>query len=269
MGITTTNLTPRIGTQIHADKDTLLKGTAAQEIRRLLTERGVLVYKGVHLDDEEQVVFTKTLGELHGQGIFKVTLDKTQNPEFADYNYGNFSWHIDRTDTDVPPLSSILSPRKLTDVGGNTQFANTYAAYDDLPDSDKKLLHGLKVIHKVGNSFRETIPNPTETQLKNWAKYPPKELPLVWKHRSGRKSLALSTSGREIVGMDKVEGEALLDRLMAWATQPQYVYEHAWDMGDMVMWDNTGTMHKVLMYDFNAGRRMHRTTLVGEEPVAA
>jgi alpha-ketoglutarate-dependent taurine dioxygenase len=68
--------------------------------------------------------------------------------------------------------------------------------------------------------------------------------------------------------MEEAEGRALLDRLMAWTTQPDYVYTHDWAMGDLLMWDNTGTMHKVQDYDLTCGRRLHRTTLIGEEPIA-
>ena len=269
MSLKTANLTPRIGTQIEADKNTLLMGAAAAEIRALLEQRGVLVFRGVAFDDDEQIAFTRTLGTSTNDGIYKVTFDKKENPTHADYNYGNFSWHMDRTDTDIPPLSSILSARKLTFSGGQTEFANTYAAYEDLPESDKKLLNDLKVVHKVELSFRESIPEPTEAQLQTWRSFPPKTHPLVWRHRSGRKSLVMSTSVSHVVGMDEKESEALLRRLMAWTTRPEYVYRHEWQLGDAVMWDNTGTMHRVLPYLLHLGRRMHRTTLAGEEPLAS
>lgn len=263
-----TNLTPRIGARIDTDIETLLGGAHAGQIRELLEQRGVLVFRGIHIDDEQQLAFTSTLGTVGEGGIYKVTFDEGANGAIpVDYNYGNFSWHIDRTDIDVPPLSSILSPRKLTETGGETEFANTYAAYDDLPGEEKARLDRLKVIHEVGASFRETVPNPTAEQKARWDSREPKEHPLIWHHRSGRKSLVTSTSAVRIVGMDPKEGAALLQRLLAWASQPQYVYVHSWRMGDLVMWDNTGTMHRVRPYDMTAGRRLHRTTLLGEEPV--
>jgi alpha-ketoglutarate-dependent taurine dioxygenase len=272
MRLETTDLTPRIGTRIHADLGTLLSGSAAAEIRALLEQRGVIVVRGLDLDDAQQVAFSRTLGsvmELDGDAVFEVTLDEKQNPEYAEYNFGNFSWHMDRTDLDVPNLSSILRPKKLSPSGGQTQFANTYAAYDDLPEPVKRSLDGLRVVHRVESSFRESIRNPTEEQLARWRSHPPRVHPLVWHHRSGRTSLALSTSASEVVGMDREEGEALLRRLMARATQPEYVYTHSWEMGDLVFWDNTGTMHRVLPYDPGCGRCMHRTTLAGEEPLSA
>lgn len=262
-------LTPRIGSLVSADLDTLLSGAHARELRELLELRGVLVIRGSAMDDEQQLVFTKTFGEVFGAGsgdIYKVSLDKRLNPTHYHYNYGNFSWHIDRTDTDVPPFASILNAKRLAPEGGNTEFANTYAAYEDLPEGDKQLIENLSVVHKVESSFRETLPDPTAEQLATWRQHPDKIHPLVWRHRSGRKSLITSTSGTSIVGMDEAEGAALLARMMAWATQPQYIYVHEWQVDDIVMWDNTGVMHRVQPYDIESGRVLHRTTITGDEP---
>ena len=289
MALKTVKLTPRIGTEIIADAKTLLGGGAvAAEIRALLEERGVLVVRGLNLDDKQQLAFAKTLGAVRlgnvrktteeggvavgkesEDGIFKVTFDKAENPLYAEYLIGSFCWHMDGTWEDVPPLASILTPRILSPTGGQTEFTNTYAAYEDLPDTDKKLLEGLKIIHTMEANYREVVPNPTPQQVKDWHSYPNKIHPLVWRHRSGRKSLALSSSAAQIVGLSEKDGEALLRRLWAWVTQPQYIYQHQWKMGDMLIWDNTGTMHRVLRYDLDCGRRLHRVTLDGEEALAA
>ncbi len=262
-----TNLKPRIGASIRTDIATLLSGTHAGDIRELLEDRGVIVFRGIDIDDEQQLAFTRTLGQVGEGDVYRVTFEEGANGDIpVDYNLGNFYWHIDRTDLDVPPLASMLSPRKLAPWGGETEFANTYAAYADLSDADKALIDRMRVVHEVGASFR-FVPNPTEEQLARWAGREPKEHPLVWHHRSGRNSLVTSTSAVRVVGMDEAEGAALLERLMAHASKPDYVYVHAWEMGDLVIWDNTGTMHKVRDYDKTAGRRLHRTTLLGEEPV--
>lgn len=269
MKFKTTDLTLRIGTRIDTDMDTLLSGVAAEEIRALLEQRGVLLFRGLDISDEQQLAFTRTLGPTGDQDvgqIYKVTFDKRENPTHADYNYGNFSWHIDRTDTDVPPFASILTAKKLAPSGGETEFSNTYAAYEDLPESDKDLIEGLKVLHKLESSYREAIPDPTDEQLATWRAHADKIHPLVWHHRSGRKSLITSMSGTDVIGMPRGEGEALLKRLMAWASRPAYVYVHEWQLGDTVMWNNTGTMHRARRYDTNCGRLMHRTTVLGDEP---
>jgi alpha-ketoglutarate-dependent taurine dioxygenase len=269
MSLNIIELTPRIGSQVEIGLGPLLDGSAGPELRTLLERRGVLVIRGLQIDDEQQLAFTRTLGRVGDQDagtIYKVTFDKRENPTHADYNYGNFSWHIDRTDTDVPPFATILTAKRLAPHGGETEFANTYAAYEDLPDADKRMLDGLKVLHKVEASYREAVPNPTEAQLAMWRQHTAKIHPLVWHHRSGRKSLVTSMSATQILGMEGAESEALLDRLMRWASRRDCVYVHEWQLGDIVMWDNTGTMHRARRYDTNAGRLMHRTTVLGDEP---
>jgi alpha-ketoglutarate-dependent taurine dioxygenase len=264
-----TELSPRIGSSVETDLETLLSGAVADELRALLQARGVLLVRGLQIDDAQQLAFTRTLGPI-GDGdagtIYKVSFDKRENPTHADYNYGNFSWHIDRTDTDVPPFASILTAKRLATRGGETEFANTYAAYEDLPEADKQLIDALRVVHKLESSYRESVPNPTAEQLATWRRHADKVHPLVWRHRSGRKSLITSMSATEVVGMPAEQGAELLARLMVWATQPAYVYVHEWRVGDIVLWDNTGVMHRARRYDTTCGRLMHRTTVLGDEP---
>ena len=140
--LTVTDLTPRIGSEIQADPATLLSGEKAPEIRRLLEGRGVLAFRELNLSDEEQVLFTKTLGHIVDEGqnhIYKITMDTGENAQ-ADYLKGAFYWHIDGTMSEVPILASMLSGRRLSATGGETEFANTYAAYDDLPESEKRAI---------------------------------------------------------------------------------------------------------------------------------
>lgn len=266
MTLQTVELTPRIGSEVTIDAETLLSGAVAEEIRDLFEVRGVLVFRGICLGDEEQLVFARTLGELE-QDIFKVTFDRKENPEHAHILDGTFSWHIDRIDLDVPTLGSVASPRVLSASGGQTQFANTYAAYEDLPEDRKVQLDSLQAVHTIAASYRE-IEVPREELLDFAAQFEPKVQPLVWRHRSGRKSLAVGIHACGIVGMAQEEADELLAELLEWSTQPRYIYTHEWRMGDMVMWNNTGTMHRALPFDRNSGRRLHRTTLKGVEPLA-
>ena len=271
------DLTPRIGAEIKADLDTLLSGRAAQQIRDLLVERGVVIVRGLDISDEQQRIFTSSLGHLRlgrvaseGEaGLLKVTQDKKENPTYAEFFPGTFFWHMDGTYDEVPPFATVLRPRVLSPTGGNTEFANTYAAYDDLPADEKEYLDGLQVVHTMPSAMWPSYETVTEAQLTLWRSYPERTHPLVWRHRSGRKSLVLSTSAAHVVGMHVAESHDLLQRLMAWATKPEYVYRHSWRMNDLLIWDNTGTMHRVKPYDADCGRLLHRFTLEGEEPVAA
>jgi alpha-ketoglutarate-dependent taurine dioxygenase len=267
--LTHTDLTPRVGSLVEADLPTLLSGRHAAELRQLLEERSVVCIRGIEISDEQQVAFARTLGEVEASvvgDIYKVTFDKKDNPIGAATNRATFFWHIDRTDLDVPPFGSMLSAKVLTPTGGRTQFVNTYAAYDDLPADEKERLDGLKVLHCLETAFLDAFPNPSEKQLASWQHMPKKIHPLVWHHRSGRNSLVLSNSATSVVGLDTEESRALLSRLLDWATQAQFVYTHDWALNDLVIWNNTGAMHRVQEYDPDYGRRLHRTTLVGDEP---
>jgi alpha-ketoglutarate-dependent taurine dioxygenase len=268
--LTATNLTPSIGTAIQADRGALLSGELAQEVRRLLAERGVVVFPQINLSDQEQITFSRTLGEVLPQGeggIFKVSLDKNVNPG-AEYLKGTFYWHIDGATDDVPTRASLLGARKLSATGGETEFANTYAAYEALPEEEKAQLEQLRVIHSLEAAQRMVNPEPAYAELKMWQMRPAKSQPLVWKHQSGRRSLVLGATSSHVEGMELDQGRALLCRLLEWSTQRQFVYQHKWQLGDLLIWDNTGTMHRALPYAFDSGRTMHRTTLVGEEALA-
>ena len=270
MALEMTDLKPRIGTELHATRDDLLSGAHAAQVREVLEQRGVVLFRQVGLDDREQVAFARTLGDVVDLGvdnIYKVSLDRNVT-RTADYLLGTFLWHIDGTTDEVPTRASVLSARKLSDTGGQTQWANTYAAYEDLPAEDKEAIDGLRVVHHVETIERAARDNFTEQDVASWRSRPVRSHPLVWAHGSGRKSLVLGATATRVEGMGDEEGRALLDRLQAWATQPQFVYEHEWTVGDLVIWDNTGTMHRVIPYDADSGRLMHRTTLVGEEPLA-
>ena len=275
--ISAKNLSPRIGSQLDLDVATLLSGKFSEAIRGLLEDRGVLIARGLGLEDEQLLAVAQTLGFVRlgsavakegVDGIKAVTFDEGANPVTAQYFKGTFFWHMDGTYDDVPPLASLLVPRVLAPQGGGTEFTNTYAAYDDLSEADKRRFEGLKVEHTMAAAHRLYTPKPTAEQLAHWGKFTPRVHSLVWQHRSGRKSLLLSSSVTRVVGMNDDDSAALLADLLAWATQPQYVYHHHWRMGDLLIWDNTGTMHRAMPFDLGCGRRLHRVTLEGEEAFA-
>ena len=210
----------------------------------------------------------KTLTE-GDEGLLKVSLDETVNPEYARFLIGNHLWHMDGTYEEIPPLATLFTPYRLSKTGGDTMFANTYAAFEDLPDDEKPRLEKLRVVHTMQAALFPAKRDCTPEEFAVWWSYPQRSHPLVWHHKSGRKSLVLSTSGAYIEGMHPAESHDLLQRLMAHATQDKYVYRHKWQLGDLVIWDNTGAMHRVLPFDKESGREFHRCTLNGEELITA
>lgn len=230
------------------------------------------MFRGLHLDDATQVVWSRKLGtvEVFHDGehpeIFRVTLDPAKNPT-APYLRGTFDWHIDGCTDDVPIMATMLSAHAVADRGGETEFASSYAAYDALDDDEKERLEQVRVVHTFEAAQRLVNDDPTPQELAMWRRRPAKEHPLVWTHRSGRKSLVLGATTDHVVGMDRDEGRALLDDLLARATVPERVYRHEWQVGDVVIWDNRGVLHRACPYDPASPRDMHRTTFAGDEPI--
>jgi alpha-ketoglutarate-dependent taurine dioxygenase len=285
VALTSVDLSPRMGSQVTITKADLLSGAHAREIRELLDRRGVLLFRGVAPDDEELRAIARTLGDLRiggskrgadgktlnegDQGVLKVSLDPKVNPEYARFLPGNHLWHMDGTYEEIPPLATLFTPFKMAKTGGDTCFANTYAAFEDLPDDEKARLEKLRVVHTMQAALFPAMRDCTPEEFAVWHSYPNRSHPLVWRHRSGRESLVLSTSGAYVEGMHPAESHDLLERLMRHATQDKYVYRHKWQLGDLVIWDNTGAMHRVLPFDKESGREYHRCTLNGEEPIHA
>lgn len=277
MNLDVVDLSPKIGSELKIDVDTLLNGEIVDDLRALLVRRGVVIARGVHMDDEQQRAFTSRLGNLRlgstakegDGGLMKVTMDVKENPAYAEYFAGTFFWHMDGTYDSVPPFATVLTPRRLSPEGGQTEFCNNYAAFEDLPKDEQAWLETLTVVHTMRAAMAHAYNEPTLEQYKLWASFESRRHPLVWRHHTGRKSLVLSSSLAYVEGLHPAESHELLNRLMAHATKPEYVYRHEWQLGDLLMWDNTGTMHRVTPYDENCGRELHRFTLNGEEPVMA
>jgi alpha-ketoglutarate-dependent taurine dioxygenase len=270
-------LSARVGAQATMRPEEMLDPAFGAECLEALERFGVLVFPQIGLSDEQQVMFSSHLGELMPQGmpradggrdlVFKVTLDPKKN-EAAEYLKGTVHWHIDGATDDVPARATLLTARRLSSVGGQTEFSNSYAAYDDLPEEEKRYCESLRVVHSLEAANRLMTPNPTAEQLAIWRRGTPKEHPLVWRHMSGRKSLVLGATVDHVVGLPEEKSRALVAKLTEHASRRDIVYRHEWTVGDLVVWDNCGTMHRVIPYDPASGRMMHRTTLFGVEPIA-
>jgi alpha-ketoglutarate-dependent taurine dioxygenase len=248
----------------------------AGDLLHALDTHGVLVFRRLQLTPEEQVELCSRLGDVDYsdghhpvQGIYLVTLDVARNSS-AEYLLGTFDWHIDGCTPlhgEYPQMATMLSAKAVAEAGGETDFASTYAAYDDLDDDERERLEHLRVVHTLEASQRRRHPDPTEEQMARWRARPISVHPLVWTHRNGRKSLVLGASADHVVGMDVEEGRALLDDLLVRATRPERTYRHRWTVGDTVIWDNRGVLHRALPYASDSPREMLRTTVLGDEPI--
>ena len=284
MTFTSVELRSRIASEITIEKAALISGEHAEDIRTLLIERGAVVFHNQHVNADELRAIARTLGDLRvgtakrgsdgatltegEEGVMRITLDEKKNPAYARFLFGNELWHMDGTYLEpIPPFATLLAPVALSREGGDTCFANTYAAFEDLPDSVQRELEQMKVVHSLPAALFPAKRNCSAEEFAVWASYPTQTHPLVWQHKSGRKSLVLGTQCAYIEGMHQTKSHDLLQSLIAHSTQDKYVYQHKWRMGDLAIWDNTGTMHRALPYEKNSEREMIRCTLNGEEPV--
>jgi alpha-ketoglutarate-dependent taurine dioxygenase len=256
--------------------DLLNDDSIVRSVTDALDINGVLVFHDLYLEPEIQVAFCQKLGELDYSeghhpvpGIYRVTRDASKNSS-AEYLKGTFHWHIDGCTPlhgEPPQRATLLSAKAVADSGGETEFASTYAAYDALSEDEKERFAALRVRHSLEASQRLVYPDPTPEQVKGWRARPTSVHPLVWTHRSGRKSLLISAHADRVLELEPDESRALLDDLMNRATKDDLVYRHQWSVGDTVIWDNTGVMHRATRYLAGSPREMLRTTVFGTEPI--
>lgn len=278
MPLTATTLTPTVGVEITGlTGPQLVKPDIAAEVEQALHRHGVVVIRDAHLDDDELVGFSRRFGELvvaptgehERPEIQTITLDPAKtNPVLAAFRRGNFFWHVDGVHDATPQKATFLSAREVAEEGGDTEFASTYAAYDALSEDERRRLDGLRVVHSFATAQTRANADATQEQRAAWERVPVREHPLVWTHADGRRSLLIGVTASHIVGWDAGESDALLDGLLAWATRPEFVLRHRWRAGDLVIWDNTGMLHRATPFEPTSRRLLHRTTLVGTEAVA-
>jgi alpha-ketoglutarate-dependent taurine dioxygenase len=279
MTVTTSPIAPGVGVEIVGmTADQLQQPAAAAETQRALEQYGVVVYREINISDEELVAFSSRLGTLVVQPtgehrypeIQTITLDPAKtNALLASYRQGNFHWHIDGAIDEYPQKATFLTARAVDPAGGDTEFANTYAAYAALSDEQRAEIAQLEVVHSFAHAQSLANPDATEKQCRSWDRVPSRVHPLVWTRANGRRSLLLGATAAEVVGWPHDASRALLDRLLDFSTLPQFTLRHAWRTGDLVIWDNTGMLHRALPFEPTSVRLMHRTTLVGVEPVSA
>jgi alpha-ketoglutarate-dependent taurine dioxygenase len=275
---TVTQLNLEIGVEINGvHGHEFANATVAADCQAALEAHGVVVYREAHVDDDDLVAFSHMLGQVH---VRPLSTDST-HPEIsivsldpqlslaAGVQPGTFVWHIDGTTEEFPHKATLLTCWEVSNDGsGDTEFANTYAAYAALSDADKAEIADVLVEYGFSNEAHRNTPGISDEAHAKWESYPQRVRPLVWTRRNGRKSMLLGSTAGEVVGWPYKEGRALLDRLLEWSTQQRFVLRHHWHLGDLVVWDNTGMLHRALPYELSSRRLMHRAALLGDEGVA-
>lgn len=255
------------------------------ELHRALLRHQVLSFPDQDLDDEQHLAFSRHWGKLqvhvldqyrHGgrPEIFLITnLDANGRPKGEHPDPGARVWHSDGSWAKERGLVTSLHSLRIPAAGGDTLYANMYAAYEGLSPEDKRYLDALVAVHDLDYSRRRTDARRqmSEDQKRN---APPVEWPIVRTHpETGRKSIYLGEHASHVRGLPLEEGRALIKRIVAHATQPQYVYRHRWRVRELVMWDNRALLHSATDFDWiNDVRVLRRTTTVGERiplPTAA
>ncbi|MGC2414902.1 MAG: TauD/TfdA family dioxygenase [Stellaceae bacterium] len=239
----------------------------------------ILVFREQDLAQDEQLAFTRQFGEIEDHvarhvaaaryGLVHVVTNVGDDgqPTTKLTQVGNYLWHTDKSYHAVPSLMTLLHARELPPAGGDTQFANMAMAYDALPDATKRRIAGLRAVHSWAASRRRAgAPPPSDIEMQE---RPPVDHPLVRTHpETGAKTLYIGNHASHILGLPEAEGEALLLELLEHATQPQFVYTHHWQDGDLVMWDNRCLLHRALAnYEMTKDRRvLNRTVVTGSIP---
>ena len=255
---------------------------ALAELRAAMDEYGVLLFRDQPFTDESQIAFAQRFdGELHARtGISVLQKSRLGNEALTDisnldengeimqsgdrrrmYSLGNRLWHTDASFQDPAGRYSMLHARVVPPVPADTEYADCRAAYDALDDEMKQRLEGLKVHHSIAYS-RRTLG--FEFSAEEEARLEGAVHPLVRTiPGSGRKSLYVASHASTIVGWPVPEARLLLRDLIEHATEPRFRYRHSWQVGDLVIWDNRGTMHRGLAYDDTRYKRELRrvTTL--------
>src|SRR5215470_15016560 len=289
MAVTFRQIGPCFAAEVHGLD--LARALAPDEVAAVhggMDRYAVLVFHDQKLDDEQQLAFTRSLGDIERAiGTSLRAPDELRLPTtFADvsnldkdhqvfarddrrrlFGLGNRLWHSDSSFKVVPAKYSILHARSVPSKGGNTEFASMVAAYDALDAETRAEVEGLVCEHS--QIFSRQQLGFTDFTEEERARFAPVRQRLVRVHPvTGRKSLYLASHAGGIVGWPVPEARAFLRDLIEHATQRQFVYAHKWRVGDLVMWDNRQTMHRARPFPRNEPRDMRRTTLAGDGPTA-
>jgi alpha-ketoglutarate-dependent 2,4-dichlorophenoxyacetate dioxygenase len=237
-------------------------------IENAFAKYAMLIFPDQHLSQDQHLDFARRFGPLETSiGVhrkdtqlrLRQELTDVSNLDFANeiwakesrrrlFQLGARMWHTDNSFKRVPARVSLLYARSIPPVGGHTEFADERAAYDALPESMKRRLESLVAEHSILYS-RARLGFSDFSEEERRAMPPVPQAVVRTIPESGRKSLYLASHAGRIFGMPEAEGRALIDELIAHATQRQFVYTHRWRVHDLVMWDDRCTMHHGTGFD--------------------
>jgi len=284
MGLSVRKLHPHFAAEITGVRLRDIDDPTFAHLRDAFEEHSVLVFHDQHMTDDEQIAFTSRFGPLE-QTTTSIAQNTRVAPQIADlsnvdaegntlsaddrrmlYHKGNQLWHSDSSFKRVPAMASLLSAREVPPEGGETEYASLRAAWEALPQTMQAQLEGKIAVHSFAYSRGLIAPGLLLPEQE--AALPPVKQLLVRRNPvNGRKAVYLGSHASHIVGMPVEAGRALLRELLRHATQPPFVFQHRWRVGDCVMWDNRAVLHRGRPWDTQAYRRvMHRTTVAGDGP---
>ena len=272
---------------IGLDLDRPIGEDTARALNDVWLDAAILLFRGMGTSSERHLRLSRAFGEIELHPIESIRIpgneevimlaqkgDSKQMTYYFDGEpiVGRIPFHTDLIYTTTANRGAILRMVEKPAVGGETAWIDTAAAYDALPESMKKRIAGLEArFGFVSDQRKMRFGRPHNVEVGDFGsvaypEFPEVAHPLVWSHPiSRRKSLALSTIHLiEIVGMDRAEGDPLLEELVSHTLDGRFTYVHDWAVDDMVLWDNWRTMHKAFGAPPGYDRVVHRTTMKGE-----
>ena len=248
-----------------------------EEIHAAFLKHGVLIFPGQNLDEEAQGAFALRFGnieKLNPKQAKPTVQFSNQKPDGttaqpSDPGYplmrGNEGWHTDSTYMPLAAKAAMLMALVVPPEGGETEFADMRAAYDELSPQMQEKLEGLSAHHSLYHSQSKAGYTHKTDHLYGFHDKGAPLRPVIKTHpETGRKSIYTGRHAYGIVGMAPEESEALLDALMEDACQPPRTYRHSWQVGDLVVWDNRCLMHRARPYDTNHPRVLRASRIAGE-----
>lgn len=276
---------PRFGAECSGlDLTRPLTEAEVREVTDAMDTYGVCVFRDTGMTDEQHVEFSRNFGylervprpagarfrlphrELFDASNLNVEGEITQDPAAIQYRKGDRLWHTDSAFMEKRTSYSLLLAHEVPPEGGQTSFADTRSAYDDLSDDMKTFLEDKVGINSLWWSRKMAGAEIDDAEIDA---RPTARHPLVHVHKgSGRKALFIAAHTMDVEGLPKEEGRQLIRDLIAHCTQPQYVFSVSWNVGDLVIWDNLCSMHRGGDYEYGKYKRdMRRTTVrEGTEP---